>query len=595
MTPTRTLVVWCLDWPVVAAGVPLDVPAAVLHANRVVACSPAARAHDVVVGLRRREAQGRCPALVVLDHDPGLDARRFEPVLAAVESLTPRVEVTTPGTCAFATRGPSRYFGGDEALARRVVRVVAEALAGRGAVAVGVADGPFAARLAARHAAARHIVAGGPGPAGRHAADRHAAAAQHIAAGPADRHPAGRDPAGRDPAGRDPAGRDPAGRDPGSPAEPVVVVAPGASAAFLAPLPVAVLERPDLVDVLERLGLRTLGAVAALPAADLVARFGREGQGAHRLAAGLDERPPDARRPPPDLVVSAELDPPAERVDTAAFVGKALADQLHERLAAEGLACTRVAIEAETEHLEHLERLWRHEGALSAAALADRVRWQLDGWLNGNAAVRPTGGISRLSLVPDEVMAARGRQLGFWGGEAASGERARRALARVQAMLGAAAVTVPEPRGGRVPAEQVSLVPVEALGEGERAPDLGPTGRSGPSVVGSGEGPWPGRVPPPSPAVVHPDPLTAEVVDATGAPVGVSGRGLVSAIPARLSVAGGPWVEVAAWAGPWPLDQRWWDPEAHRRQARFQVLTAEGVAHLLTLEGGHWWSEAVYD
>ena len=586
MTPTRTLVVWCLDWPVVAAGVPLDVPAAVLHANRVVACSPAARAHDVVVGLRRREAQGRCPALVVLDPDPGLDARRFEPVLAAVESLTPRVEVTTPGTCAFATRGPSRYFGGDEALARRVVRVVAEALAGRGAVAVGVADGPFAARLAARHAAARHIVAGGPAdPADRHTADRHAAAAQHMAAGPADRHAAGRRAAGRHAVGR----------DPGSPAEPVVVVAPGASAAFLAPLPVAVLERPDLVDVLERLGLRTLGAVAALPAADLVARFGREGQGAHRLAAGLDERPPDARRPPPDLVVSAELDPPAERVDTAAFVGKALADQLHARLAAEGLACTRVAIEAETEHLEHLERLWRHEGALSAAAIADRVRWQLDGWLNGNAAVRPTGGISRLSLVPDEVMAARGRQLGFWGGEAASGERARRALARVQAMLGAAAVTVPEPRGGRVPAEQVSLVPVEALGEGERAPDLGPTGRSGPSVVGSGAGPWPGRVPPPSPAVVHPDPLTAEVVDATGAPVGVSGRGLVSAIPARLSVAGGPWVEVAAWAGPWPLDQRWWDPEAHRRQARFQVLTAEGVAHLLTLEGGRWWSEAVYD
>ncbi len=150
--PVRTLVVWCPDWPVVAAGVALDVPAAVLHANRVVACSPAARAEDVVVGLRRREAQGRCPSLLVLERDPGLEARRFEPVLAAVESLTPRVEVTTPGTCAFATRGPSRYFGGDESLAHRVAAVVAEALAGRGEVTVGVADGPFAARLAARGA-----------------------------------------------------------------------------------------------------------------------------------------------------------------------------------------------------------------------------------------------------------------------------------------------------------------------------------------------------------------------------------------------------------------------------------------------------------
>jgi protein ImuB len=522
------MVVQCLDWPIVAAGVPLDVPAAVLHANRVVACSPAARAQDVLVGLRRREAQGRCPALVVLEHDPGLDARRFEPVLAAVEALTPRVELTMPGTCAFATRGPSRYFGGDEALARRVARDVTAALAGRGVVAVGVADGPFAARLAARR--------------------------------------------------------------PRAMSAPVVVEA-GGSAAFLAPLPVSVFERPELVDVLERLGLRTLGAVAALPEADLVARFGREGQGAHRLAAGLDERPPDARRPPPDLAVSLEIDPPAERVDTAAFVGKALADQLHERLAAEGLACTRVAIEAETEHLEHLERLWRHEGALSAAAIADRVRWQLDGWLNGNAAARPTGGISRLALVPDEVMPARGRQLGFWGGEAAAGERARRALTRVQALLGAEAVAMPELRGGRVLTEQVVLVPIEALGEGERPDDLAQGGAS----RGRGGGPWPGQVPTPSPAVVHPEPRPAEVIDAAGAAVWVTGRGLVSGAPARLSVAGGRWAEVAAWAGPWPLDQRWWDPDAHRRQARFQVLTSEGVAHLLSIEGGRWWVEAVYD
>ena len=552
MGPVRTLVVWCLDWPVVAAGVALDVPAAVLHANRVVACSPAARAEDVVVGLRRREAQGRCPSLVVLERDVGAEARRFEPVLAAVETLTPRVEVTVPGTCAFATRGPSRYFGGDEALARRVVGVVAEALAGRGEVAVGVADGPFAARLAARHAG---------GAAGT------AVGGEVIEA--------------------------PAGEKPGP-----LVVAPGESAAFLAPLPVATLERPDLVDVLERLGLRTLGAVAALPAADLVARFGLEGQGAHRLAAGLDERPPDARRPPPDLAVQAELDPPAERVDTAAFVGKSLADELHARLATEGLACTRLAIEVETEHQEHLERLWRHEGALSAAAIADRVRWQLDGWLNGNAAARPTGGIMRLALVPDEVLPARGRQLGFWGGEAAAGERARRALARVQALLGAEAVALPEPRGGRLPVEQVSLVPVEALGEGERPPDgdLGGGDSSGEGVAGSLRGaPWPGRVPPPSPAVVHPEPVPAEVVDASGAPVGVSGRGLPTATPARLSVAGGPWAPVAAWAGPWPLDQRWWDPDAHRRQARFQVLTEAGVGHLLTLEGGRWWVEAIYD
>ncbi|MGH9235556.1 MAG: DNA polymerase Y family protein, partial [Acidimicrobiales bacterium] len=74
MGATRTLVVWCADWPVVAAGVPLDLPAAVLHANRVVACSPAARAEGVERHQRRRDAQSRCPELVLLDHDPAAEA-----------------------------------------------------------------------------------------------------------------------------------------------------------------------------------------------------------------------------------------------------------------------------------------------------------------------------------------------------------------------------------------------------------------------------------------------------------------------------------------------------------------------------------------
>ncbi|MET1050871.1 MAG: DNA polymerase Y family protein, partial [Acidimicrobiales bacterium] len=53
----RTLVVRCGDWPIVAAGLSLDIPAAVFFANRVVASSPAARADGVVPHQRRREAQ----------------------------------------------------------------------------------------------------------------------------------------------------------------------------------------------------------------------------------------------------------------------------------------------------------------------------------------------------------------------------------------------------------------------------------------------------------------------------------------------------------------------------------------------------------
>ena len=91
---------------------PLDEPVAVVYANRVVASTPAAREHGVVRGIRRRAAQGRCVELQVCERDPDREARTFEPVLAALDDITPGVEVTRPGTCAFVTRGPARYFGG---------------------------------------------------------------------------------------------------------------------------------------------------------------------------------------------------------------------------------------------------------------------------------------------------------------------------------------------------------------------------------------------------------------------------------------------------------------------------------------------------
>ena len=352
----------------------------------------------------------------------------------------------------------------------------------------------------------------------------------------------------------------------------------------------------DLVDLLRRLGIRTLGAFAALPKGDVLGRFGPVGDRAWRLAAGLDARAPSTRKPPPDLIVQIELDPPVERIDTAAFVAKGLAEELHERLASNGLACTRISIEAETAHGEHLARLWRHEragaaGGLTAAGLADRVRWQLNGWLQSGDAdqvaereARTTGGIVLLRLVPDEVEPDVGRQLGLWGGASAADERAARAFARVQGLLGPDAVTTVVPSGGRRPLDFVAHIP---WGDQRAAPP-------------DAAHPWPGRIPEPWPTVVHPLPLPAQVVDAQGVTVGVSGRGEATAAPMRVAVAASPmqpadrWADIVAWAGPWPLDERWWDVQVHHRQARMQLVTAAGEAHLVVLEGGAWWIEASY-
>src|ERR1700726_3608601 len=97
----RALAIWCMDWPAVAAasaaGLPATAPVAVTLANRVVACSAAARAAGGRRGLGRPESQARCPHLPVAPAAPGRDARFFEPVTAAVDDLVPRAEVLRPG------------------------------------------------------------------------------------------------------------------------------------------------------------------------------------------------------------------------------------------------------------------------------------------------------------------------------------------------------------------------------------------------------------------------------------------------------------------------------------------------------------------
>ena len=513
----RSLVLWCPDWPVVAAGSAPSEQVAVLHAGQVVACSQAARFMGVAPGLRRREAQARCPGLELVPHDPARDARAFEPVLVAVEALTPRIEVLAPGEATFPARGAARYHGGEAALAAKVATAVNGVLAGRGRCQIGIADGAFAAGLAARTRTRLEAI-----------------------------------------------------------------IPPGGSPSFLAPFPVSTLGRPALADLLIRLGLRTLGDLAALPRVTLAARFGPEGAQAHRLASGLDERPRAGRRPPPDLAVVVKLDPPADRVDVAAFAAKTLADDLTAQLDQCSLACTCLRIEAETEHGESLTRLWRlpDEGS-RVAAMVERVRWQLDGWLSGGAADRPSAGLTRLLLAPEQVAPGHGRQLGFWGEQSAAAARAARGLTRIQGLLGPDAVRTATLRGGRDPASQVSL---SAAFQDSEPPES--------SVAGA---PWPGRLLAPAPAIVHAEPLAAEVLDATGAPVTVSGRGLLSAPPAGLRLLGAAPTGIAAWAGPWPVDERWWDPKAHRRVAHLQILTSGGDAYLLKLTGGRWWIEATYD
>jgi len=110
-----------------------------------------AAASGLRTGMRRDEAEARCPTVVTLERDPGREAILFEPVVAAVEALVPRVEVVHPGTMLVPLGGAVRYYGGEAPLVERVAKELT-AVTG-GGFRLGVAAGPFAATKAALLAA----------------------------------------------------------------------------------------------------------------------------------------------------------------------------------------------------------------------------------------------------------------------------------------------------------------------------------------------------------------------------------------------------------------------------------------------------------
>ena len=517
----RLVTLWCPEWPTVAGRTPPDVPAAVFHANRVIACTPAARAAGVGHGDRRRVAQAACPELQVLERDADRDAREFEPIIRAIADMAPRVEVVEPGWLTVAARGPARYFGGDHPLAARIVTVAGSVCEAR--IGVGIADGRSASAIASRLAARR--------------VDR------------------------------------------------MLVVPAGSSPEFVEPLPIGWLRElgeidADLVDLFVRLGIRTLGRLAALDPGDVLSRFGTIGLLAHQLAGGADLRPPSTVDPHPGWWVEHAFEEPVEQLETVVFLVKRLADELVAQLAADGRVCARIVIMTETDHGERCERAWYRDHGLSATAIVERARWQLEGWAGRPGGL--SGGVTLVRLVPEEVRSDDGHQGTLWGGRSQADDDAARAVVRLTGLAGEQAVTVPAWEGGRLPSERYRLVPAASVDLDDPAERLD-----------HGEGPWPGSVPTPSPTVVPPKPVPVEVLAGDGRAVAVTGRGEISAAPAEL-VVGKNRHRIVAWAGPWPLEQRWWTPERSRRLARLQIVTEGGAAHLIGVEQQRWSILATY-
>lgn len=213
-----------------------------------------AEAFGVRSGMRLGEALARCPELALAPPDAERTESAWESLLRRLEGIGAAVEPGRPGEAFFEADGLRGLWGG------RLDDVLRRA---RRALRAPARIGAGAARFPAHAAATRARVRAGGALKG------------------------------------------------------VTVVPAGATRAFLAPLPVELLDGhleagagaehvAGVIRELTRLGIRTLGELGALPRDALADRFGAIGLRARELAGGED-RPLRPRRAPEDLFDAIEL------------------------------------------------------------------------------------------------------------------------------------------------------------------------------------------------------------------------------------------------------------------------------------------------
>ncbi|MDO4784228.1 MAG: DNA polymerase Y family protein [Propionibacteriaceae bacterium] len=354
-------------------------------------------------------------------------------------------------------------------------------------------------------------------------------------------------------------------------ARPVSIVSAGRSAEYLSEKEADLLGDERLVRTLHQLGLRTLGQFAALPARDVTARFGEAGRVAHLRARGQDWSALEPRSRRRGHGAGVNFDEPLWLASQVVEGSRPVVEQLVAEIAAAGGVCTQACIMVRT-GLGVTERTWSHPWQFSVQELLARLEWQLQ-----DLAVTEAGepdGVLAVQFLPTVHPAAEHAE-GLFGDR--PGEHLMHVLTQLQGRDGRSAVLVPALRGDRVVGQRCVLTPfgVAQPGPRDRRRDQ----------------PWPGRPAGPAPGIVFPRPRRVGLRDSSGAPLTVA-DGVLAAEPAWLETPSGR-SAVTAWAGPWPVRQRWWG-ERPVSLERLQLVTSAQQAWLVAAAGGHWWAEACY-
>ena len=345
-----------------------------------------------------------------------------------------------------------------------------------------------------------------------------------------------------------------------------------------------------LLSTVRRWGLKTLGDLAALPAADLFERLGASGLALQRLARGEDERPLMPDPVEERLEVSLALDWPIEGLEPLSFVLSRLFDALCARL-------ERGQVGAVVLHV----RLWLVTREIQTRTL------QLPAPLRDPRVLRtlvlldleshpPSAGIDRVAIVVDPAP-ARVLQFSLLERALPSPEQMSTLLARLAALMGegrcGAPAVVDSYRPGAFEMRPFAAAPrltdslVAAAAGAPQSSVLGPhdstlaprasargAGRRRSSVLASAE-----LAPGPRPLIAvlrrFRFPVTARVTVDRGRPVRVA--------TGYHSLGG----RVVMCAGPWRTSGHWWAGRASEasRASREGQRSAVSAQHATSVLG----------
>jgi protein ImuB len=210
----------------------------------------------------------------------------------------------------------------------------------------------------------------------------------------------------------------------------ITVIPEGQEAASLAKLPLAALSLADVyAETFGIWGIRTLGELAALPEADLIARLGAPARGWRDLARGMAPHTFQPIEPGFKLKEFFEFETPVEQMDSLLFMGARMIDCLIERASTRALSLASLTVEMS------LEGGREHKRAIRPALPSVDRKFLLKLLQLEIAAHPPPAAVLSLTLMATAGQSSK-VQLGLFAPQTPEPSRLDVTIARLKAIAG---------------------------------------------------------------------------------------------------------------------------------------------------------------